>query len=131
MGGTRRCFLLSLAMPKARASQWLREFLQGLRSASKALRCPVAGGDTTRRTEVLINITVVGECRTGTPVPRSGARPSDAIFVTGRLGEAEYGLKLLLSSKRRADWRHRPLPKHLSPFTRLANRCSFGNQRTY
>ncbi len=129
MGGTPRCFLLSVAMPKARASQWLREFLQGLRSASKALRCPVAGGDTTRRTEVLINITVVGECRTGTPVPRSGARPSDAIFVTGRLGEAEYGLKLLLSSKRRADWRDRRLQKHLYPEPRLAIGSWLANNR--
>src|SRR5258708_31647098 len=96
MGGTRRCFLLSLAMPKAGASQWLGEFLQGLRSASKALRCPVAGGDTTRRAEILINITVVGECRAGTAILRSGARRGDAIFVSGRLGAAGDGLTLFL-----------------------------------
>src|SRR5258708_6627824 len=88
MGGTPRCFLLSVAMPKARASQWLREFLQGLRSASKALRCPVAGGDTTRQTKVLINITVVGECRTGTAAPRVGERARAASFVARRVGGA-------------------------------------------
>ena len=129
MGGTPRCFLLSLAMPKSAASQWLREFLQGLRSASKALRCPVAGGDTTRQTKVLINITVIGECRTGTAVPRSGARLGDAIFVTGRLGEAEYGLKLLLGTKRRADWRDRRLRKHLYPEPRLAIGSWLANNR--
>ena len=129
MGGTPQCFLLSLAMPKARASRWLREFLQGLRSASKALRCPVAGGDTTRRAEILISITVVGECRAGTAILRSGARRGDAIFVSGRLGEAEYGLKLLLGSKRRADRRDRRLPKHLYPEPRLAVGSWLANNR--
>src|SRR5258708_34388034 len=53
MGGTPRCFLLSLGMPKARASEWLREFLQGLRAASTPLRWPEAARDTTPETEVL------------------------------------------------------------------------------
>ncbi len=53
----------------------------------------------------------------------------DAIFVTGRLGEAEYGLKLLLGSKRQADRRDRRLQKHLYPEPRLAVGSWLANKR--
>src|SRR5947209_1161276 len=59
MGGIPRCFLLSLALPKSRTGAWLDGFLRGLNRASKSLRCHLAGGDTTQRNEVLINITVI------------------------------------------------------------------------
>jgi len=120
MGGVPRCFLLSLALPSTRTGAWLRGFLDGLAKASHALKCPIAGGDTTRRQEILINITVVGQCRRGSAVLRSGARPGDAIFVTGRLGEAEYGLQLLRSGKKKLSFRDRRLRKHLYPRPRLA-----------
>jgi thiamine-monophosphate kinase len=120
MGAEPRCFLLSLAIPTARAGKWLQGFLAGLRSASRILNCVIAGGDTTRRDEILINITVAGECERGRAVLRSTARPGDAIFVTGRLGEAEYGLRLLRDGSQRANPRDQRLEKHLYPMPRLA-----------
>jgi thiamine-monophosphate kinase len=118
MGGQPRCFLLSLALPSARLGAWLDSFLFALRAASSAMNCPLAGGDTTLYDEILINITVVGECRRGRAILRSGAQPGDAIFVTGRLGEAEYGWRLLQSgAKRRDQGQH--LRKHLFPAPRL------------
>src|SRR4029077_12211032 len=59
MGGVPRCFLLSLALPLSHAGHWLDAFLGGLRRASHKFACPLAGGDTTQRKEILINITVV------------------------------------------------------------------------
>lgn len=118
MGGSPRCFLLSLALPPTRSDVWLDKFLGGLARASRSLRCPIAGGDSTRQDKILINISVVGECRRGISVLRSGARPGDAIFVTGRLGEAEYGLKLLLD-KKALTFRDARLRKHLYPEPRL------------
>jgi thiamine-monophosphate kinase len=119
MGGSPRCFLLSLALPSARTGVWSDGFLGGLARASRALECLVAGGDTTRQDKILINITVVGECRRGLAVLRSGARPGNAIFVTGRLGEAEYGLELV-RSKKTVNLRDARLKKHLYPKPRLA-----------
>ena len=55
----------------------------------------LAGGDTTRRRDILVNVMVVGEVQTGKAVLRSGARPGDILFVSGRLGEAELGLRLI------------------------------------
>lgn len=95
MGGVPRCFLLSLALPEPLTGSWLDAFLRGLRRAARRFRCELAGGDTTSRREVLINITVAGEVRRGRASRRSGARPGDILYVSGRLGEAELGLKLL------------------------------------
>src|SRR6266404_5775662 len=89
MGGQPRCFLLSLALPQAYTGPWLDKFLRGLRRAARKYCCFLAGGDTARRKEILINVTVVGEVREGQAVLRSGAKPGDVIFVSGRLGEAE------------------------------------------
>ena len=92
MGGTPRCFLLSLALPETHTGRWLGLFLKGLHRASHKFQCALAGGDTTLEDEILINVTVVGEVPTGLAVPRSGAREGDLIYVSGTLGEAELGL---------------------------------------
>ena len=40
-------------------------------------------------------ITVLGEAPSGKAVKRSGARPGDILYVSGRLGQAQLGLELL------------------------------------
>jgi thiamine-monophosphate kinase len=120
MGGLPRCFLLSLALPASLTGRWLDGFLHGLCRASRKFHCPLAGGDTTRRDEVLINVTVVGEVLQGRALLRSGARPGDLLYVSGRLGEAQWGLRLL---KRRSGPVNPEAPltqKHLYPEPRLA-----------
>ena len=120
MGGIPLCFLLSLALPETHTGRWLDLFLGGLRRASRKFRCFLAGGDTTRRNDILINITVVGEVRTGHAILRSGARPGDIIFVSGRLGEAELGLHVLRHNKGMASTKTALRRKHLYPEPRLA-----------
>jgi thiamine-monophosphate kinase len=120
MGGRPRCFLLSLALPETHTGRWLDLFLGGLQRASCKFHCPLVGGDTTRRNEILINVTVVGEVRTGHAVPRSGAREGDIIYVSGRLGEAELGLQIVRQGKRAANRKNPLTIKHLYPEPRLA-----------
>ena len=120
MGGEPKQFLLSLALPSTHTGRWLDRFLTGLARAERLLGCQVAGGDTTRNDKILINVTVVGEIRRGRAVLRSGAKPGDLIFVSGRLGEAELGWRLLRQGR---TARHRNSPcvrKHLYPEPRLA-----------
>lgn len=119
MGGIPRCFLLSLALPETHTGRWLDLFLGGLRHASRKFQCVLAGGDTTRQNEILIDVTVVGEVRAGHAVLRSGARPGDLIYVSGRLGEAELGLQLLRRAKRFTPRKNPLLKKHLYPEPRL------------
>lgn len=120
MGGVPRCFLLSLALPTSHTGVWLDQFLSGLHRAAKRFGCVLAGGDTTRSQNMLINITVVGEVRTGRAIMRSGAQPGDMLFASGRLGEADLGLQLIRASKQLANSRDPLLRKHLYPEPRLA-----------
>ncbi len=120
MGGVPRCFLLSLALPDTHTGRWLDEFLAGLGRASRKFRCVLAGGDTTRRREISVNVTVVGDVETGRAVARSGAGPGELIYVSGRLGEAELGLAVLRRGRGLGYPRNSLTKKHLYPEPRLA-----------
>lgn len=119
MGGTPKCFLLSLALPSRRTGAWLNGFLRGLRRAARSFHCPLAGGDTTERKEILINVTVIGEVRKNGALLRFGAKPGDLIYVSGRLGEAELGLERIRQSKKAAAANSSLLRKHLYPEPRV------------
>ena len=120
MGGTPSCFLLNLALPADATGKWLNSFLGGLRRAARSLDCVLAGGDTTRSKQILINITVIGEIREGHEVLRSGARPGDVLCVSGRLGEAEQGLRLLRKIRGKVNQKNEAIGKHLYPEPRVA-----------
>jgi len=119
MGAVPRCFLLSLALPSVQSGAWFDQFLRGVRRAAKRFRCALAGGDTTRTKTILINVMVVGEVVSGLEITRSGARPGDILFTSGRLGEAELGLELIRIGKGRVDSRDPVLKKHLYPEPRI------------
>ncbi|HVB88141.1 MAG TPA: thiamine-phosphate kinase [Candidatus Dormibacteraeota bacterium] len=95
MGGAPRAFLLTLALPQDCVSRWLDQFLAGMKRAARKLDLRLIGGDTTRTPQIFISITVLGEVARGLAVKRSGARPGDLIYVSGRLGRAQLGLELL------------------------------------
>ena len=120
MGGVPRCFLLSLALPISHTGGWLDEFLAGLARASGRFACTLAGGDTTRNKQILIEVTVVGDVPTGCAVLRSGARPGDLVYVSGRLGEAELGLRVLKQRRGSSRLNDPLIKKHLYPEPRLA-----------
>jgi thiamine-monophosphate kinase len=119
MGGTPRCFLLNLALPVVATGKWLKGFLGGLRRSAKSLECILAGGDTTRSERILISITVIGEIREDRDILRSGARPGDLLYVSGALGEAECGLRLLRKSAGRVNLKNIAMRKHLYPEPRV------------
>ena len=129
MGGVPRCFLLSLALPASHTGRWLDQFLGGLRRAARKFECQLAGGDTTRREDILINVTVVGEIRTGRAVFRSGARAGDLLYVSGRLGEAELGLQILRRNRGPVNKNNPLTRKHLYPEPRLALGCWLAEHR--
>jgi thiamine-monophosphate kinase len=129
MAGNPCCFLLSLALPESCTGKWMDEFLGGLKRASRRLRCPLAGGDTTLRKEILINITVIGEVEKGRAATRKGARAGHQIFVSGRLGEAELGLRLVRSGFKGAGREGALLRKHFYPEARVALGSWLGARR--
>lgn len=57
----------------------------GLLQAAGAMACPLVGGDITSGPVLVVTVTALGRLD-GPAVLRSGARPGDAVLVTGTLG---------------------------------------------
>jgi thiamine-monophosphate kinase len=123
MGGIPRLFLLTLALPAERTGPWLDRLLAGMRRAAHSLGVGLAGGDTTRAPLVFISITVLGDIASGRVIRRSGARPGDLIYVSGKLGRAQLGLELMRKGvfrRNSSDGQlRRLLQPHLYPKIRL------------
>jgi thiamine-monophosphate kinase len=120
MGARPRCFFLTLGLPAACSGKWFDDFLDGMKSAARRFGLALAGGDTTKFPEVVISLTVLGEVDRGRAILRSGARPGDLLCVSGTLGEAELGWRLV--QKRwhtRKRWA-KLLRKHFRPEPGLA-----------
>ncbi len=72
------------------------ELLDGLLALAAATETSLAGGDVSRAAELFLAITVVGHAPgPGALVARSGARPGDALVLSGEIGGAAAGLHLL------------------------------------
>jgi thiamine-monophosphate kinase len=91
MGGTPGHALVTVAGP---AGTDLERLYDGLSAASVEYDCPIVGGDLTNAGSLVVTVAVTGRC-SGPPVLRSGARPADRIWVTGALGAAAAGLRVL------------------------------------
>jgi thiamine-monophosphate kinase len=119
MGATPRFFMLTLALPAARTGSWLDALLKGMARAARELGITVIGGDTTRSHTVFISITVLGEIAPGRALTRSGARPGDIIYVSGKLGRAQLGLELVLRGHARDRHLRALVQPHLYPKIRI------------
>ena len=94
-------FLLALALPSEIDEDWLAGFSRGLGADAKAYGCPLLGGDTDRTPgPVTISIAAIGYVPHGKMVKRTGAKPGDAIVVTGTIGDAALGLLMRREPKR-------------------------------
>ena len=97
MGARPLCSLISIGVPD---DVWQTDFLDrlydGLLDLANRYGVQLIGGDTSRTTDkIVIDSIVTGECGGGASVMRSGAKAGDQIFVTGSLGAAAAGLRLI------------------------------------
>lgn len=97
MGARPRWALLSIAVTDAVwQSEFLDQFYEGFLQLAERLGVKLIGGDLSKTyAKITLDSVVLGECRTGQEIFRSGARPGDQIYVTGNLGDASAGLRLL------------------------------------
>ena len=93
MGGRPLHALLGLALPVETDAKWLLAFLDGFRGAARAAGVSLVGGDISEARKIMISVTVTGEAETF--VRRGGARPGDLVFVSGTLGDAAAGLRII------------------------------------
>jgi thiamine-monophosphate kinase len=88
-------FLLTLAMPKSIDEEWIAAFADGLAADIKTYGCALLGGDTDSTPGLLsVSITAFGKVPQGKMIRRAGAKPGNAVVVSGTLGDAALGLAL-------------------------------------
>ncbi len=98
MGGRPVYALLGLALPKDLKRRWIEGFLRGFRSAASEHGVLLIGGDLSGASRIMISVTVVG--RADRVVTRRGAAAGDFLFVSGTLGDAAGGLRILRRNRR-------------------------------
>ncbi|WP_432821599.1 thiamine-phosphate kinase [Trichloromonas sp.] len=100
MGGTPRYLYLGLGIPDGLAVEELDAFVAGFLSACADYGATLVGGDTCRSPgPLLISVTVEGTVPAAELVCRSGARPGDAVYVSGTLGGSALALRRLLAGE--------------------------------
>lgn len=93
MGGCADRLLVSVAAPP---STDLELLYAGICGAASHHRVSIVGGDLSTAAKIAVTVAVVGHMPEGEkPVLRSGASAGDAIVVTGPLGAAAAGLRIL------------------------------------
>jgi thiamine-monophosphate kinase len=96
MGAAPLGYLLALARSKAIADDWLAAFCAGLAADNAEYEVALLGGDTVSTPGPLtLSLTAIGEVPKGAALLRRGARPGDDLWVSGTLGDAALGLKVL------------------------------------
>jgi thiamine-monophosphate kinase len=115
------CAATLCAPPSTRLEDVL-DVQRGLCAAAAASGCAVAGGDVSAIDgPLVIDVSVGGTLAAGAALRRDGGSPGDVIVVTGTLGRAAAGLRLLLDggaelSERARAW----VDAQLSPVARIA-----------
>ena len=120
MGGHPTHALVSLALPADTEVEWVERLYDGLRDGFAEHGAAVIGGNLSgSSTEIVIDVTLHGEVDESALLRRSGARPGDAVLVTGDLGAARAGL-LALDACLTGESADAAARAHLLPTARVA-----------
>ncbi|MBA7502257.1 Thiamine-monophosphate kinase [subsurface metagenome] len=96
MGAKPLGLIFSVGLPKRLKVKFVERLVRGMDVAAREHGTYVIGGDLSESKEVVISGAAFGIARKRELLTRSGAKVGDLIAVTGRLGAAAAGLKLLL-----------------------------------
>jgi thiamine-monophosphate kinase len=120
MGGVPTFCVINLAVSPGLEYQFFDRLYDGLRAAAREAKVDIVGGNITRGEQLAITVALIGETRGGV-MRRDQARVGDAIYVTGTVGDAGAGLRLLEGSLKARGWaREFLIGRLLAPSARLA-----------
>jgi thiamine-monophosphate kinase len=96
MGAEPRLALLSMAVPPSMLVDDFDQIVGGFASLARSHRLHLAGGNLTRSPgPLMLDVTAIGSVKRRQALTRAGARPGDALYVTGWVGAAAAGLQML------------------------------------
>ena len=112
MNGTPKQLTVSIGVSARLDVERIEELYKGIKIACDKYNVDLVGGDTSASlTGLTLSVTAIGEVAKDKIVYRSGAKEHDLICVTGDLGSAYLGLKLLDREKRVLEGIENPQPK--------------------
>ena len=121
MGATPVWCSTTLCAPASTSLEDVLEIQRGLCAAASAAGCAVAGGDVSAIDgPLVIDVVVAGTLMPGAVLRRDGGRSGDVVVVTGTLGRAAAGLRLLLDGGEVSEQEQAWVDAQLSPVARLA-----------
>ncbi len=92
MGGEPGQALITIFSPPDLEEGYWVEFYKGIRKAARKFGVCIAGGEMSRQPNgIAVAVALTGTVPGGRFVARSGGRPGDLLFVTGRLGGSISG----------------------------------------
>jgi len=92
MGGVPRHALVTIFSPPDLDPGYWADFYKGIRKAARRFGAVIAGGEMSRQPQgIAVSVALTGVAPGGRFVRRSGGRPGDLLFVTGRLGGSIAG----------------------------------------
>lgn len=95
MAGTPNSALITLALPRDFDPAFVEKIYSGMGELARRHDVAIAGGETTTNPGgILISVALLGTVSRGKYILRSGAKPGDALFVTGELGGSLAGKHL-------------------------------------
>ena len=96
MGARPLHYVLTTALPAELGPEWLARFAQGLAEDQRRFGIDLIGGDSVSTPgPAVLSLTAIGEIAAGREIRRSGARPGDLVWVSGTIGDAFLGLRIL------------------------------------
>ncbi len=101
MGGTPLFHLITIGIPQGFGEKEIEEFFAGVEDVARDFCSTLVGGDTCKsRSGLNVSITAIGASPENGILKRSGAKPHDAVYVSGTLGTSALGLEFLGSKNR-------------------------------
>lgn len=95
MGGVPEHALITFAAPASTPVKRIDALYAGLRKAARKFGVSIVGGETSRsRGPLFLNVALTGSVERKHCTLRSGGRPGDVLYVTGRLGGSLAGKHL-------------------------------------
>ena len=117
MGAQPAWFTLALSIPQAHET-WLEGFARGLFDLATRYHLELIGGDTVRG-PLVITVQAMGLTPTDGWLTRSGAKPGDALYVSGIPGEAAAGLQVIQTAMPETATSQRLVQRFLRPSPRI------------
>jgi thiamine-monophosphate kinase len=96
-------FVAALALPRETDLEYVEGLAEGMEACAREFGIAVVGGDTKESDVMTLAGTAVGRVPKDRILLRSGARPGDAVVVTGELGRAGWASRHLPDPRRREE----------------------------